>query len=510
MILWGKILGLVMASFFNSSWNVKDSVAQHLRLKAPDKGQLSPAQQRKQWIGSVKEAIAERNLHNLESLLAAKYRFKETDWDVFETLAAHYCPDICTLLCRSGLSLQINWNHFPYLLKQYSAAFIERLWQEPDNCVFSKNDDVLHQSLWDGMSGFYHQSFRRAFAAHCTERERLIAVGYLKQLQAQFPQLTHTPYKEYFSQIASPLSWGVEANIVFLEQLCDTIPWHKHFPEHNNLHDVQAFFGLCERSPMIAQQYARVEHERKTLGETSRKLAKCFDGKNGVPSSYGAFSMVKWIKACSRETQEQEFIEDILLLKRPDHLLLGLSPKEMYLMNRRTDFEGGPVRTRHGSWDLPSIAPLSWFHQGVWASAEIVDGMLQSEEGVSCLKECLEDPAVLIGFLQHCSISVLHTTLKQLPHMVAWRDNHNNSIGHYIALVRALVPKGLAEVLIKSDPQLLTQPNELGVSAVDIMQQLGDATPLAAISKMLLGVNVRSNTDVQRKMRGRKASGRRM
>ena len=499
-----------MGSFFNSSWNIKDSVAQHLRSKAPDKGQLSPAQQRKQWIGLVKDAIVECNLHTLENLLSAKYQFKETDWDVFEALAAHYSPDTCTALCRSGLSLQINWNHFPYLLKQYSADFVERLWQEPNNCVFSTKDDVLHQSLWDGMSGFYHQSFRRAFAAHCTERERLVAVAYLKQLQTQFPQLTETPYKEYFSQISSPLSWGVEDNIVFLEQLCDTIEWNKHFPEHTNLHDVQAFFGLCERSPMIAQQYAQVEHERKVSGENSRKLAKCFEGKNGIPSSYGAFSMVKWIKACSKETQEQEFIEDILLLRRPDHLLLGLSPKEMYLMNRRPHFEGGTVRTRHGRWDLPSIAPLSWFHQGVWASAEIVDVMLQSQEGVACLQECLDDPSVLIGFLQHCSISVLHTTLKQLPNMVVWRDAHNNSIGHYIALVRTVIPKGLAEVLIKSDPEMLTQPNELGVSAVDLMQQLGGATQLAAISKMLLTVNVRNSADVQRKMRGRKDSTRRM
>lgn len=499
-----------MTSFFNSSWNIKDSVAQHLRSKTPNQGQLSPAQQRKHWIGLIKESIADHNPQDLETLLASKYCFKETDWDVFEVLAEHYRLEICTLLCQSGLSLQINWNHFPYLLKQYSADFLERLWSEKDNCVFSTQDDVLHQSLWDGMSGFYHQAVRRAFAAHCTERERLIAVAYIKQLQTQFPQLTQTPYKEYFSQIASPLSWGVEENIVFLEQLCDSIEWHKHFPEHNNLHDVQAFFGLCERSPMIAQKYAQVEQERKKLGENSRKLAKCFDGKKGVASSYGAFCMVKWIKACSRETQEQEFMEDILLLKRPDHLLLGLSPKEMYLMNRRTHFEGGSVRTRHGSWDLPSVAPLSWFHQGVWSSAEIVDVMLQSKEGVACLQECLEDPAVLTGFLQHCSITVLHTTLKQLPQMVGWRDNHNNSIGHYIALVRTVVPKGLAEVLIKSDPELLTQPNDLGVSAVDVMQQSGGATPLAAISKMLLAVNVRHNLDVQRKMRKRKESTRRM
>lgn len=499
-----------MTSFFNSSWNVNESVAQHLRSKAPDKGQLSPAQQRKQWIGLVKEAVVEHNAQKLETLLTQKHRFKETDWDVFEALAAHYCPDICTLLCHSGLSLQINWNHFPYLLKQYSADFIARLWLEPDNCVFSKKDDVLHQSLWDGMSGFYHQAVRRAFAAHCTERERLVAIAYIQQLQTQFPELTQTPYKEYFAHIASPLSWGVEENIAFLEQLCETIEWHKHFPEHNNLYDVHAFFGLCQRSPMIAQKYAAVEQDRRTLGENRRKLAKCFEGKNGVPSSYGAFSMVKWIKACSRETQEQEFMDDILLLKRPDHLLLGLSPKEMYLMNRRAHPDGGSMRTRHGSWDLPSITPLSWFHQGVWGSAEIVDVMLQSEDGVSCLQECLEDPSVLIGFLEHCSITVLQTTLKQLPELVAWRDSHNNSIGHYIALTRAVIPKGLAEVLIKRDPELLTQPNDLGVSAVDVMQQSGGATPMAAISKMLLAVNVRHNTDVQRKMRGRKESTRKM
>lgn len=498
-----------MTSFFDSSWNVKESVAQHLRSKTPDKGQLSPAQQRKQWIGLVKEAIVQGNFQDITTLLAGKHQFKQTDLDVFEVLAAHYCSEICTLLCQNGLSLQINWNHYPHLLKQYSADFVERLCKEPNNCVFSQENDALHQTLWDGMSGFYHQSVRRAFAAQHSERERLVAVAYIRQLQTQFPQLTQTPYKEYLSHIASPLSWGLEENIVFLEQLCDTIDWQKHFPEHNNLHDVHAFFGLCERSPMIAKKYALVEQERRTLGDNSRKLAKCFEGKNGVASSYPAFGMVKWIKMCSRETQEQEFMDDVLLFKCQDHLQLGLSPKDIYLMNRRPHIDGGSRRTRHGRWDLPSITPLSWFHQGVWASTEIVDVMLQSDDGVARLKECLDDPSVLIGFLEHCSIFVLHHTLKHLPQMVAWRDVHNNSIGHYIALVRKTFPKGLAEVLIKSDPQLLTQPNRLGVSAVDIMHQSGNTTPMAAISKMLLAVNVRHNTEVQQKPQEQKKTTKR-
>lgn len=499
-----------MTSFFNSSWNIQTSVDEHLGSKKADTAPITPAQKRKQWIAQVKEAIVESNCEQLCTVLQDKHRLKDTDLNVFGVLAAHYSSDMCDALVNAGLPLQLNWNHYPHLLKQHSGDFLQRLWREDTNCSFSTSDKTLHQSLWDGMSGLYHQSVRRAFAAHCTERERVVAVAYIRQLENQFPVLTQEPYLSYSAEIVSPLSWGIDGTVEFLEQRADVIVWEKHFPQHNDLHGVLAFLGLCQRSAVIAAQYAQVEQKRAQLGETRRKLGKCFEGKDGIASSYPAFSMVKWIKACDRATQEQEFMEDILSLKRPEHLLLGLTPKEMYLSNRFSDHPSGSKRTRHGSWDLPTLTSLSWFHEGVAFGAEIVDVMLRSEEGVGCLKACLEDRSVLIGFLSNCSISLLNNTLKHCPHLVAWRDAHNNSIGHYIAISRTIVPKGLAEVLIKSDAQLLSEANNLGVSAVDIMQKMGGATPLAAISKMLLAVNIRENTEVRRKVRARTGNKKRM
>lgn len=509
MVSLRKYLEIFMTSFFSSTWNIHDSVADHLRSKTSEISVITPAQRRKQWIAQIKEAISDGNCEQLATVLQDKHRLKDTDLDVFGVLAEHYSSDVCEVLVGAGLSLQLNWNHFPYLLKQHSADFVARLWREEKNCLFSTSDKTLHQSLWEGMSGLYIQSVRRAFAVHCTEREHTIAVAYIRQLETQFPQLTQEPYRAYCAEIVSPLAWS-EDTIEFLEQRADVVAWDKHFPQHDDLKSVLAFLGLCQRSAVIAQKYTQLEKDRAKQGETSRKLAKCFEGKDGVATSYPAFSMVKWIKACDRDTQEQEFMENILSLKRPEHVLLGMTPKQMYLSDRISHTQLTHQRTRHGSWDLPTLTSLSWFHDGVSFAGEIVDVMLQSEDGVASLNTCLDDPSVLMGFLSNCSIAMLHNTLKRCPHLLVWRDAHNNSIGHYIAISRTMVPKGLAEVLIKSDAKLLSEANRLGVSAVDIMQKVGGATPLAAISKMLLAVNIRENGDVRRKVRGRTESKRRM
>ena len=498
-----------MTSLFQSPWDARASVGEHLRTKTTHKTVLTPAQQRKQWIASIKDCIRQSDVAGLRVLLAGKERLKYTDEDVFAVLAQHYCLEVAQLLHTTDLCLALNWNHYPYLLQQDSRAYVEFLSRNPVNCVFSPNDLELHKTLHEGMSGLYVQAVRRAFSNHCTERERNVAVVYRTQLEQLFPQLTQEPYLTYCANIFSPLAWGGDDNIEFLERCCGVIKWSKHFPQHNNLAEVVAFFDLCERSPMIKEVFLDLENTQRTSALNSRKLAKCFEGKDHVASSYPAFNMGKWIKACSKEVQDQEFFDDILMLKRPEHVLLGLAPKEIYLLNRMTPQGRSGRRTRHGSWDLPELVALSWVHASVAQSSEIVDVMLKSSEGVGQLQQCLEDPSVLMGFVGACSIQTLQHTLKAVPSLVQWRDAHNNSIGHYCALARNGMSKGLAEVLIKHNPALLSEENRLKVSAMDVLHKTTGATPIAAISKMLLGKSLRQTEPIQRKIRARATEGKR-
>ena len=498
-----------MTSLLSSSWDVRGSVATHMRNKIPEGHILTPAQKRKQWISCVKGAVANGDTEALTVLLSGKQRLKESDLDVFASLVKHYSLDICNLLQSNGLSLSLNWNHYPYLLGHSSLEFVARLATETSNCVFSDSDSQLHKTMWEGMSGLYIQAVRRAFAPECTQRDRTNAVLYRAQLEQIFPQLKNEPYLSYCARLCPPLMWAVDENIRFLEERVDFIDWSGHLPQHSNLNEIEAFFGLCQRSRIIQDHYIQAETAQHTLGVNSRKLSKCFEGKDGVASSYTAFSMVKWIKGCSKETQEQEFFDEILFLKRPDHTLLGMTAKEIYLTNRISHLNSAGRRTRHGSWDLPTLKPLSWFHQGVAENGEIVEVMLQSEEGVAQLDACLQDPSVLMGFVQSCTIHTLHNMLKALPQWVVWRDAHNNSIGHYIALSRHMVTKGLAEVLIKNDPQLLSENNRLGVSAMDVLQKTSTGTPFSDISKMVLGKSIRQDNGVQRKIRSRSQDGKR-
>lgn len=509
MVLLFKTWDLFMTSLLHSSWDAHASVVDHLRNKTPNKGLLTPAQQRKHWIASIKDAIGKGDVVGLKGLLGGKHSLKHTDEDVFAHLAQYYTAEVAQLLHNTDLCPTLNWNHYPYLLRQDSGALVEFLSHNPANCVFSDHDDVLHKTLYEGMSGLYVQAVRRAFSRHCTERERSVAVGYRTQLETLFPQLAQEPYLTYCANLCPPLAWGCQENIAFLEARCDIIDWKQHFPEHNNLAEVVAFFDLCGHSPIVKSKFVEYEAQQTIAAVNSRKLAKCFEGKNGIASSYTAFSMGKWIKGCSKEMQEQEFFDEILMLKRPEHVLLGLTPKEMYLSNRMTFAGRSSRRTRHGSWDLPELVALSWFHAGVAQSGEIVDVMLQSPEGITQLQECLNDPSVLMGFLGACSINTLQHTLKAVPPLVQWRDAHNNSIGHYCALMRNGMSKGLAEVLVKHDPALLSEENRLNVSAMDVLKKTTGESPVEAISKMLLGKSLRQTEPIQRKIRGRGGEGKR-
>lgn len=505
--------------------NLAQILNNHLEAKKTG-GARKVRETRKEWIGEVITALEEESLARLEQALRGrKWTFKHTDHDVWRALARHYQDNLCAALVAHGFDLTLYWTQFDILLEHDCSAFVRRLAQHPDNCVFNTVQNP-HGYNWEGVSGLYIRSNLAAWEKRGSVRQR-VGEQYRALLETLFPQLTQEPYTATSVAAVDILTAPSAANMAWVEKHLDhhLFPWPKQLPNWGDLARILAFLEVCKANPLIQHKFQELENTQKTAGARSRQLSKCFEGTPQRAPSFQAFSMVQWQrdKICSAADQEHDFFK-VTGAHHPLSTSLGLSAKEMYLLGHYGPYR---VATQLAEWNFPLLEHLSWMHQGVAVSEEFVDMLLANVEGAALVDTCLQDPQTRHAFFMNSRVSTVDHVLTTFPHWTKWRDAHNNSLGHYIMAARCEIPKTLVETLVKHDVALLNENNTKGLNGLEVLERRCSSksgpngkygvfgpfyvdAPLDVFSKMVLGKSVREDTDVQRKIRSRASIKRKM
>ena len=503
--------------------NLAQILNNHLEAKKTG-GARKVRETRKEWIGEVTAALEEGSLVRLEQALRGrKWTFKHTDHDVWRALARHYQDNLCAALVAHGFDLTLYWTQFDILLEHDCSAFVRRLAQHPDNCVFNTVQNP-HGYNWEGVSGLYIRSNLAAWEKRGSVRQR-VGEQYRALLETLFPQLEQEPYITSSVSAVNILSAPTAANMAWVAKHMDHIPWSAQLPDWGDLPRICAFLEMCQANPLIQQKFQELENTQHNAGLRSRQLSKCFEGTPQRATSFQAFSMVQWQrdKICSAADQEHDFFK-VTGAHHPLSTSLGLSAKEMYLLGHYGPYR---VATQLAEWNFPLLEHLSWMHQGVAVSEEFVDMLLDNVEGAALVDTCLQDPQTRHAFFMNSRVSTVDHVLTTFPHWTKWRDAHNNSIGHYIMAARCEIPKTLVETLVKHDVALLNENNNNGLNGLEVLERRCSSksgpngkygvfgpfyvdAPLDVFSKMVLGKSVREDTDVQRKIRARASIKRKM
>lgn len=142
-------------------------------------------------------------------------------------------------------------------------------------------------------------------------------------------------------------------------------------------------------------------------------------------------------------------------------------------------------------------------HKGTTA----LEALINDEQGLNILDDHLSNKQTLIHFCANANLSVLHKYFKARPQWLEWRDDHGNTMGHYLAALRTEKSKNLATQLARWNHEWLSTDNNSGVSIRDIFDDAeAPESVLAVISKETMKRLMKSQGVAKEKMNARSAS----
>lgn len=454
----------------NSLKIASDKERERARLDAEkerDGRKMTPAQRRDHTYAEIAEAAGEQNVQRVQQLLEENPKM---DFQVGaienlrNTVIENFDTSIATMLVDRGLALDYN-------LMANNLAKREN----EDMFVFLLNKKSKNQEVPYGITTLGHACLKR-FSSNISDSRRALYRTYHKRMVEKFP--------EYWAEISNNPYVLRSLVIVFTPQLPNEEKqelaelhngrWKDTFTDlmklgrHSgmNANVLQSVVDFCNE-----YSFAKVQWD-DVVAQMPKKAQVFSDFMNthwpeGV--EFTDSSLYKTIRTFNRGYHYNSDKTEPPSCNQKKKL--GLSDREVavlradrwtYLYLNEKDGQQPPFT------ELPEFAPANFVESMVSTGSSACFALLEDDQGLAAYKAALDKPAVFYRWCTQSSIDLLNATLKNIPSLKEWTDNHNNTIAHYFVALREEKSKIFVQMLARHNHNWFLQENDNGVNVKEL------------------------------------------
>lgn len=498
-------------------------------------GKMSEAARRKKFYADLIATLksdddSASKCETLQSIISAtpSVALNERGWEeVAQNAVEHFDQSCCQLLNAKGLHLP-GYMFGERLFKRFDTEMFEYLMTL---AIASKNDP--QEPYIPVISGLYTHMLQKFLDPKPSVRSTARSVRI--RLEAEFPTTTKTILgtgHRYYG------SWHTMLNTLLLKYPTDlppedhlficTLPlevfdwpFNNVFSSHTlNAREVDSLNRFLTDFPMLAQEWKKFE-DKKIEGRQQwqdfwqQMLPEGLMEFKNSPLHTKILELLRTERRVVMSLPRLHLNVDSNDQSQLEHFKINITKKlderlgfDLYdriaLYGENVSVYGNSYQTGFSS-PTHSLGGLlsTIINKGTTA----LEALTNDEPGLNLLDDHLSNKETLIHFCANANLSVLHKYFKARPHWLQWRDDHGNTMGHYLAALRPEKSKNLAIQLARWNHEWLSTDNNNGVSIRDIFDDAeAPENVLAVISKETMKRLMKSQGVAKEKMNARSAS----
>lgn len=463
------------------SWDVAPDLASALKAdqerakpQTENGKKLTPAQKRDAAFVEVAQAIENGEFQKVDEVLAAhpKLTFNMGNCGVvYQSLIDNFDPNICKKLLARGLHLT-SYSLYQHLLRGHRPSLLEHF---VEMCVAEKSTHwltTIHKQTLKGFTNNVSEQRRKELREYRVILERFdpnMLMGNLNQIEffSVFTSYTSPlPHMEC-EQLKTLTAENWEKSFTAWFKDLEKTQMHQHSQiELKVFNNVLSFLNDFPTAHLGWDRAIQLLH-------TNNKLYKDFIAQYFKPSEDFENSDLSKIL--------EEFHSGYRAISFPfkhneGASKLGLTSFEMQELGA-SDWESRNLESYNGVAPpfekMERYTAPSFVHILVKNASPASLALLESQTGKDLYWECLQEPAVFNSWCKKSSHEMINAVVRACPQMLEWKDQHNNSLAHYLVFLRMESSQAFGQLVARLNHNWLLQDNTRGVSVKDLFKSFG-------------------------------------
>lgn len=472
---------------FGVEWDVGPDLEAALKIeqekldKNPqqkDGRKLTPAQMRDSHFASIAKAIAESDFDLASEILTdnPKLTFDVGAFYVVETsLMENFNRPLAQSLTARGLSLN-GYSISQQLQKRHDPEMLTYLME---HCKANDNMNLLDILFDNTLKGF---------TANISDLRRQELRDQQAMLEKEDPQgFEKAMERESFFSVFlgyTTLPAYERNKIATLGNADWSIPfsnWFASFPNYTSNHSrtiglktLKSVLAFLNDFPFAQNGWNTAVENLKLQNQEHKDFIAQYFKPNEI---FEESELYKIVKKFQRPMYHNYYRE-----VRPPYTdpkvtgKLGLTFFEMQALGA-TDWDLQDLMEKDGVpppfEKMPRYVFPSFVHLLVKTASQASLALLQSEQGQQLYANALQEPAVLKNWCQRATPEMINTVVRSCPTLLEWTDNHNNSLAHYLVVLRMESSKTFGQLIARLNHNWLLHKNNQGLSVKDLFKGFG-------------------------------------
>lgn len=472
---------------FGVEWNAGPDLESALKIeqekldKNPqqkDGRKLTPAQIRDSTFAAIAKAIDESDFELASEILSnnPNLAFLMGSFSLIQnSLLENFNRPLAQKLNARGLSLN-GYEMYQQLEKRHDPEMLAYLIEQ---CKTQDNAGLLEGLFYNTLKGF---------TATISDLRRQELRDQRGVLEDAYPDLfaKSLQHEKFFPVFLNYTTLPeCERNKIFsLSQADWNTPfsnWFKSFPNYTSPHTptvglktLKNILSFLNDFPFAQNGWnTAVENLKAKNQEHKDFIAKYFKTNETFENS----ELYKIIMEFQRPIYHN-YYRDVKAPYSGNELIgkLGLTSFEMQQLGA-TDWDFQELTEKDGAAPpfekIPEYVFPSFVHVLVKTASQASLALLQSEQGQRLYADALQEPAVLKNWCVRATPEMINTVVRACPTLLEWTDNHNNTLAHYLVVLRVESSKTFGQLMARLNHNWLLHENDQGVSLKDLFKHLG-------------------------------------
>lgn len=452
----------------NSLKSASDKERERARLDAEkerDGRKMTPAQRRDHAYGEISEAASEQNIQRVKELLDENPKIDFQVGAVEElkvNVVENFDTTIATMLVNRGLKLDYNFMA-NLLAKRENEEMFVFLLNSP-----SKNQTIPHGVLTLGSTCL------KRFSPNISESRRTLYRSYHKRISEKF--------SSFWQSIANNQYTLKDLVVVFTPELPEeekqqlaNLPegkWKEAFNlllspgrhAHMNANILQSIVDFCNEYPFAKSHWDTIVSSMPTQAQVFGDFMNTYWPEGVEFTQSELYKTISAFNSRGYSYSTSEKIEPPMCFQK---IKLGLSDREVAML-RADKWTYLHLKEKNGQHppfkELAEFSPANLVENLVAGGSAACFALLEDAQGIKVYKESLENPAIFYRWCTQSSLELLNATIKTIPDLKEWTDNHNNTLAHYLVALRQEKSKSFVQMLARHNHNWFLHDNNNGVN----------------------------------------------
>lgn len=448
--------------------SASDKERERARLDAEkerDGRKMTPAQRRDHTYAELSEAASEQNVQKVKDLLEAnpKIDFQVGALEELKVnVVENFDTAIATMLVNRGLHLDYS----------FMATLLAKRENE-DMFVFLLNSSSKNQSIPHGVLTLGSACLKR-FSPNLSDSRRALYRSYHKRISEKFSGFWQTIAKNQYTLKDLVMVFTPELPEEEKQQL-GNLPagkWKEAFDlllapgRHTqmNANVLQSIVDFCNEYPFAKNHWNNIISTMPTKAQVFIDFMNTYWPEGVEYTQSEVYKTISAFNSRGYSYGSSDKIEPPMCYQKNK---LGLSDREVAML-RADKWAYLYLKEKNGQHppfqELAEFSPANLVESLIASGSPACFALLEDDQGIKVYKKALENPAVFYRWCNHSPLDLLNATIKALPHLKEWTDNHNNTLAHYLVALRQEKSKTFVQMLARHNHNWFLHDNDNGVN----------------------------------------------